>query len=174
MFQRELLEELGLSISQYKNGEFHVQRINGSTSAPKDPWAFYRKATHDLHEVVESVKIFTTDPNHPSLKFSIGDKNDLLNESVGKFEEKNYDTFGRCFSLNINENVTSLGIITVDVVTRIGQYVYLHHPGQFLELDSRTKVWMRNNCKQNRIFLLLFRLLLCLAKRYTYQWCMRS
>ena len=107
---------------------------------PDDPWELYRLVTHDLHEIVHSIQIFTTDPRHSSLTLNIGDEKKLIDESIGRFIEKKHDSLGRCYSFEINTNVTKLGITAVTVLTKIGQYMYVHHPGQFMELDSRTMV----------------------------------
>lgn len=46
----------------------------------------------------------------------------------------------RCYQMQISRDVTALGIISVVMVARMGIYVYLHHPGQFMDIDSKTKV----------------------------------
>ena len=129
-----------MSLSEYKSGEFYKRSSNDSINELQDPWEFYEEVTHDLSELVQSIRISTSDPRHSSLTVTIGDDNRLVDESVGKFAEKKHYSLGRCFSFEIHPNVTKLGITSVTVVAKIGQYIYLHHPRQFMELDSRTKV----------------------------------
>ncbi len=55
---------------------------------------------------------------------------------VTKYDE----TFGRCYSMELSSAVTAKGIINVVFVSRISIYVYLHHPAQKMDVDSKTKV----------------------------------
>lgn len=110
-----------------------------------DPWETFQNATYDLHELLLSMTIGTDDPSRPQITLTFGDErktaNDTLeDEKIAKFSTKYYDVFGRCFELEINPEVTALGIATIVIKGKVGLYVYIHHPEQFTEVDTKTKV----------------------------------
>ena len=52
-----------------------------------------------------------------------------------------YDkTFGRCFSVDLNPKVTQLGVTKIEFFAKLNIYIYLHYPGQYMDVDSKTKV----------------------------------
>ena len=53
---------------------------------------------------------------------------------------KYYQTFGKCFSIEINPNVTKMGITKIEFYAKLNIYIYLHHPGQYMDQDSKSKV----------------------------------
>ena len=42
--------------------------------------------------------------------------------------------------MEVLENITSMGVIDVVFDGRMGLYLYMHHPGQKMDVDSKTKV----------------------------------
>ena len=52
-----------------------------------------------------------------------------------------YDiSFGRCYSVQLKPQVTALGVTKVEFRANLNIYIYLHHPGQYMDVDSKTKV----------------------------------
>ena len=59
-----------------------------------------------------------------------------------------YDqTFGKCFSIEINPNVTKMGVTKIEFYAKLNIYIYLHHPGQYMDVDSKSKVSPNTTCK---------------------------
>ena len=53
-----------------------------------------------------------------------------------------YDaTYGRCYTMRVTDLVTNLGIINLVLKSHMGVHVYLHHPGQYMDVDSKTKIY---------------------------------
>ena len=42
--------------------------------------------------------------------------------------------------MELHDHVTALEVINIVVKSRISIYVYLHHPAQKMDVDSKTKV----------------------------------
>ena len=54
-------------------------------------------------------------------------------------------TFGTCFSMEFfrttrNASLVNIHVLDVTVKAKMNIYLYLHHPGQFVDPDSKTKV----------------------------------
>ena len=50
------------------------------------------------------------------------------------------DIFGKCFSVEINPNIAKMGITKIEFYAKLNIYIYLHHPGQYMDVDSKSKV----------------------------------
>ena len=49
-------------------------------------------------------------------------------------------TFSRCYALGISEDVIIYGIISIEIESNTDIYVYFGHPGQFMHVDTKSKV----------------------------------
>ena len=54
-------------------------------------------------------------------------------------------TFGKCYSMEIDKNVTKRGVMDITFISRMDIYIYFHHPRQYLDIDSTTKVLLEYN-----------------------------
>ena len=131
---------MGTVHEEYYHGDFY-----GNASSNVDPWQLFERATYDLHEILHSMSIGTDDPTQPQIIMAFGNQSKTANqtledEKIAKFSTKFYDVFGRCFELEINPEVTALGISNIIIKGKVGVYVYIHHPEQFTEVDTKTKV----------------------------------
>ena len=62
-----------------------------------------------------------------------------------------YDlSFGRCFSVQLKPKVTVMGVTKVEFRAKLNIYIYLHHPGQYMDVDSKTKVMFLPFFETNR------------------------
>ena len=48
--------------------------------------------------------------------------------------------YARCYILNISDDIKQLRILNVDLEVNQESHIFLLHPGQFLNPDSKTKV----------------------------------
>ena len=127
-YKAEKMKELGLD----KNGYRH----NGNTrsNSTENPWIIFDKITHDLSELVDEISIKVAIKNKPRIHLDFG------KQTNAKIETKYDNLFGRCVSIHLNLNVTKLGISNIKIKSKFNLYVYLHHPGQFMDSDKKTKV----------------------------------
>lgn len=90
--------------------------------------------TYNLTEILHQVIITTSNEAKPKIVI------DLKSEYDGKFVTKYDKTFGRCYSLELAPNVTLLGLTKIEFFAKLNIYIYLHHPGQYMDVDSKSKV----------------------------------
>ena len=64
----------------------------------------------------------------------------LSHEMDANYVTKYDQTFGKCFSIEINPNVTKMGVTKIEFYAKLNIYIYLHHPGQYMDVDSKSKV----------------------------------
>ena len=64
----------------------------------------------------------------------------LTSEVDAKFWVKYDKTFGRCFSVDLKPEVTQLGVTKIEFFAKLNIYIYLHYPGQYMDVDSKSKV----------------------------------
>ena len=66
-------------------------------------------------------------------------EDDLWDTGKASWRPQWHEVFGICYSMHIDPAITKRGIINVVVKAKINIYVYLHHPGQFTNTDSKAK-----------------------------------
>ena len=54
--------------------------------------------------------------------------------------EMNSKTFGRCYSIQLSNDIVKQGISELEFIAKMNTYVYFHHPGQFLQ-QSKSKLY---------------------------------
>ena len=148
-YKTHVLEEYGTSRWNYVEGNFTTIPNN------KNDTEIFNDITHNLSEVLEEVVASTTNfqvnltliPDDSTLKSRLklrtgtSRSKDQLDHPDVKVVTK-YDTnFGKCFSLELGPDITALGVTRLDFVFRKNAFIYLHHPGQFMDVDAQTKVY---------------------------------
>ncbi len=125
-YKEKVLQSLGTSKSLYRVGNF-------TTNSTESPWKIFEQVTYDLTEIVDKLEIRTLDQGV------------LVNVQNVQWTEKRHMTFGRCYSMDLDEILTALGIEAIAITAKIDTFIYLHHPGQFL--NSKSKVFTRKGNK---------------------------
>jgi len=97
--------------------------------------------SYSLPELLTSVVVSTAHSELPEVSLNVSSES-AMNSTPDRvtWVTKYDDTFGRCFSMQLGPAITALGVIDVVFTGRLGIYVYLHHPGQKMDVDSKTKV----------------------------------
>ena len=137
-----------------------------------NPWEIFRNVTWELHEVVTSLKVETRDPERTIItllgrdgpeeplgvaRTRSGSDVDTMhqwemggvlgkvryNKSELRVWPKYHRNFGRCYSLEFTKNVTKLQLKDMVLDSSLNIYIYIHHPGQFMSVNSKAKVRMR-------------------------------
>ena len=126
-YKADVLSNYGSNIGEYRRGNF---TINQSRNA----FEIFKEVTYNFTEVIEEVLIQTSNLTTPKI---------FLNDKTHWTENYQFN-FGRCYSLQIPDNITSLGITGVSITANMETYIYLHHPGQFLEVGSTSKLYTKS------------------------------
>ena len=127
-YKEKVLQSLGTSMRIYRGGNFTTN------STGKSPWEIFVQVTHDLEDIIETLEIQTYDTGYEKIA-------DLSNSKSIQWTIKPYSTFGRCYSMNLDPTLTALGIVSFSIKTKLDIYIYLHHPGQFMNINTKSKVF---------------------------------
>lgn len=135
-YNQKGLVKYGLSVSAYKSGDYFGNQSVVDTSKYSG-YDVFSDVTYELSELLKVIEISLSDPTLPSV---VIDLSKPLNSSQAQWTTIYDDTFGRCYHMYLNPSVTSKEIVNMEIQAKAGIYVYLHHPGQRLDVDSKTKV----------------------------------
>ena len=127
-YDENVLHYFGSTVNQYRGGNFTLAK------GVLNNYEAFNKVAYNLSEVVKSITISTADSSRPKVHVKIQAKSENA-KLVTKYDS----TFGKCFSLQIDPSVTALGITKIEFNTRLNIYIYLHHPGQYMDVDSKSK-----------------------------------
>ena len=129
----------GQKAAWYNDSDQHAVTLDGHN--------VYRDVTHGMDEVLRSIYVGTRsksvlrkfDRQTKSSKNSIEDW--VVEDMEGiKIITKYHHTFGRCYCMEIAENIKKLGITAVSITTKMDVNIWIEHPGQHMFLDSRERV----------------------------------
>ncbi len=65
--------------------------------------------------------------------------NEQLKASFSFF--RYHQKYGTCYSLDVHHELAKKGITQIVFKTFVNSYIFLHYPGQFMHINSKTKVW---------------------------------
>ena len=98
---------------------------------------FFLQSTFEMFEIIEKIEISTMNLKHPKVLL---DESKLSNKEYLEFTTQYTDTYGRCYTMHVTDNLKSLGITKIKFVTKLSVFIFLDHPGQHLHVNSRSKV----------------------------------
>ena len=120
---------------QYSNGESFCPRVHGMDIPPRE---IFKRITYNASELLKKIVIRTLDTTEPKI---IIDPSNVKNSSERVSMITKYSsTFGKCYALGISEEIIKYGIISIEIEANLDIYVYFGHPGQFMHVDTKSKV----------------------------------
>ena len=125
----------GTSIKTYRKGNF------STNTTDKDFVKTFHDVSYGLSEILKKVKISTESEDVPSVDLTLSN-----NDPNANYVTKYRNNFGRCFSIELSPNITNFAITKIEFWAFMNIYIYLHHPGQFMDVDSKSKVSRYYNC----------------------------
>ena len=135
-YKKDVLSKNNMTVSDYRHAAmWYPENYNTNLNAK----GFFHEITHEIHEIIDRIEISTMSLNHSKVIV------DILKEFGRKYVEfttEYVDTYGRCYTMTVTDSLKSLVITKVTFITRLGVYIFLHHPGQHLHVNSRTKVFL--------------------------------
>ena len=126
------MKKYGIEKKKYKKGDW--PRTEG-----RNEHEIFKEVTWEITDILR--KIF--------FQF-VGEKKDILMEGPGltnlSWNTMPYDHFGRCYGLDLNETFNGLRALTV--YSKINTLLWMHHPGQILNPDVKSKfeIYNYNKC----------------------------
>ena len=138
-YKQEVIRNFGLEREQYKDGVSFYPLAN---ETDLDPRSFYDKITHNFSEIFDKIIVRTLNQKEPKVTIDLSKEEETERIFI---ETKHYATFGRCFSIQMPDDIISNGIISIEFIANVDIYVYFGHPGQFMHVDTKSKVSESNN-----------------------------
>ena len=135
-FKEHMMTRYGLDSNKYRSEGKYTPDNNYYRDV--DLREIFDQITHDIHEILQSIKIFTLDHKHDMfLEQFNGNKTET---NFVRIITKYQSNLGKCYSIQPKEEVLKFGIRIVELVSKTGIYVYLGYPGQFTHHITKTKV----------------------------------
>ena len=96
----------------------------------------FNSITFSVKDLLHYIEIFTLDKKKKLFRVKFDAPN--TTEHIDVITKYHYN-LGRCYSIRPKNHVIMLGVTSVDIVGRMGIYVYFGYPGQFM-YNTKTKV----------------------------------
>lgn len=130
-YKEDMLSKLSSAKDQIRAGDFNLHDMDWVKDRA------FEKITHEYDEIIEKLKIVTEVEAQSSI---------VLKTKESYYNKVNVTPLfhlklGRCYSLELLPTLTILGIVRLIFTGKIDFYVYFHHPNQFLDKDSKTKIY---------------------------------
>ena len=133
-YKKDILKFFGLDREEYKEGVSFHPLANGSDMDPRD---VFQVITYNASEIFNKIIVRTLNQQEP--KINIDFSEDKATERI-LINTKFYATFGRCYSIEMPDDIIANGIISIEFIAKVDIYVYFGHPGQFMHVDTKAKV----------------------------------
>ena len=104
-----------------------------TTGTPKQ---VFIDITYELHELLEYIIVHTDNFSNHDISIDLKEKNKNV-----KIDIMNSKTYGRCYSIQLGEKIVGQGVHAIDFSSSMNLYIYFHHPGQFLSIDTKSKLY---------------------------------
>ena len=143
-YKENVLRSYGLqSISDYTQESIWTSR-NGNT---KNPEEVYNDSTFSLEEIIGTVEVYLDRYINGSEKVTFDPKSNRnpCGEEKKVFLAREYYFNGNCYSIIMPKCVHRVGPLEVIVNVKEAVDVFIHHPGQFLSPNSRSRVRILQN-----------------------------
>ena len=135
-FKEDVMTRYRLDPSKYRSEGQYTPENNNYRNM--DLFRAFDHITYDIHEILQSIKIYTLDHKHNVFLENFNENK--TEPDFVKIVTKYQSNLGKCYSIQPKEDMLKLGIRVVEFVARIGIYVYLGYPGQFTHHITKTKV----------------------------------
>ena len=131
------MDTFGLSKTGYRlEGKFKPTIDSNITMDLRE---IFDTVTHDIHELLHNVVVFTMDSTQSEFMEDFSNESKKNGTTNIEITTKYHNNLGKCFSVRPKNHVIKLGVVAIDVVARMGIYVYFGHPGQYM-YNTKTKV----------------------------------
>jgi hypothetical protein len=140
-YKSDILEQYGLTVSSIRNNLEYPKNVSSRD--------FFNMISHKVGDVIKYVKLITRNKlNGTSYwMFQFGNYSGVVNDNVSitqylPFDLTSYDqlAYGKCYSFTGPKRLRHLKIRTVELVLKMDAFVFIHHEGQFLSIDTVDKI----------------------------------
>ena len=158
-YKKDIIEYYGMDKYKYVNdGSFSPTKQSNDSDDPRE---LFQSITHDVNEIFIKIKVKTQSQDVPEIVIDYS-KGVFTNDIIIK--TKYYARFGRCFSIGPAEDIIKLGVYRITFETTMNIWVYFSHPGQFLHVNTNTKVYNILHYKSIKYYILLKKVIIVREK----------
>ena len=109
---------------------------NFTVNANRPPKLLHNDITYELHELLEYIIVHTKNVSNPEISIDLKEIS-----KYGKLDIMPAKIFGRCYSIQLGKKIVAQGVYQIDFLSNMNLYIYFHHPGQFLSIDTKSKAY---------------------------------
>ena len=109
---------------------------NFTVNTNESPKQVFIDITYELHELLEYIIVHTDNFSNHDVSIDLKEKSNIV-----KIDTMPIKTFGRCYAIQLGKEIVSQGVHAIDFLSNMNLYVYFHHPGQFLSIDTKSKLY---------------------------------
>ena len=133
-YKKNDLKYYGLDRQNYVKGKTFYPANHGTGV---DPRQMFNTITYNVSELFSKIVVRTLSHDEPKITIDFSSWN-----GSGRviLETKYSATFGRCYSIHLSDEIIQFGIISVAIETKVDIYVYFGYPGQFMHVNTKSKV----------------------------------
>ena len=133
-YKQDVLKSYGLYKNEYVTKGVYSPAIDNQYMDLRD---IFTSVTYEIHEILSHMIIHTSDTKIPDLTIDFNGENFTQELNI---TTKYWRSFGRCYSLRLENHVIKLKIRSINFVSRMDFYVYFGYRGQFMSRYTKTKV----------------------------------
>ena len=130
-YKLEKLESYNIDRRKYQRGTYN------HTGPEKNPRELFEEVTYKLEEMIKGVAVSTWDGRNSSIAIPV---DGTLDPKMARWVPKVHILYGYCYSLEIFPALSAFGISAIGIDTFIDTFIMLHHSGQFLDYNTKSKV----------------------------------
>ena len=130
-YKEDKLKEYGMDKNDLQNGFYH------NSAKDKSHRMLFEEVSYKLDEMVKFLELGTWTASNSSLEIPV---DGTLDPKLAEWSSKPHITHGLCHNLDVKNKAKELGVSYLYVESHTGLYIYLHHDGQFLDYDAKSKV----------------------------------
>lgn len=133
-YKKDVMEYYGLDRQNYVRGKTFYPAKHGTGV---DPRQLFNTITYNISELFSEIVVRTLNKDEPKITIDFSSKN-FTNWVI--IETKYLEALGRCYSIHLSDEIIQFGIISVAIQTKVDIYVYFGYPGQFMHVNTKSKV----------------------------------
>ena len=111
-------------------------------NANRPPKLIFNDITYELHELLEYIIVHTNNVSNPEVSIDLKESS-----KYGKVDIMPAKTYGRCYSIQLGKRIVAQGVSKIDFLSNMNLYIYFHHQGQFLSIDTTSKLYTQKGRK---------------------------
>ncbi|TRY78401.1 hypothetical protein TCAL_10417 [Tigriopus californicus] len=133
-YKNDVLDNYGITEKNYQKG-IYTPTINPENKSHED---IFNEATYTLEEILMEIKLKTS--NQSWTEVAVPFKFEEWDNEIAAWDTNYHQLYGKCYTMSLQPDIAQMEVTQVQVESKINIFVFLHHPGQFNDFNSKTKM----------------------------------